>query len=82
MSPSFSMGQIKEEAPTHNQLGCPAWKWPPNAHTNYAHIDEAVIALTRFACFLNMSQSHNLRVTKETSSLHTHTHTHYTTYIN
>jgi hypothetical protein len=75
MSPSFSMGQIKEEAPTHNQLGCPAWKWPPNAHTNYAHIDEAVIALTRFACFLNMSQSHNLRVTKETSSLHTHTHT-------
>lgn len=82
MSTSISMGQIKEEAPTHNQLGCPLWKWPPNAHTKYAHIDGAVIASTRFACFLNMSQSHNLRVTKETSSLHTHTHTHYTTYIN
>ncbi len=80
MSPSFSMGQIKEEAPTHNQLGCPVWKWPPNAHTKYAQIDGAVIVSTWFACFLNMSQSHNLRVTKETSSLHTHTHTHYTTY--
>ncbi len=32
-SPSISMGQIKEEAPTNNQLGCPLWKWPPNAHT-------------------------------------------------